>query len=389
LKNKPTIALITRNKAVAKSITDAFEGMFYINVYTNGIDLHNAILNHHVPQAIIADDELKGANGTALRHTLISFGHGRIPFMLLLNTINNTQRKLAMIGGITDIFSKPLNTTAIQLRVPYLIENHLASFANTPTVQHKKMPFSKRLFDIIFSGMALLLLSPLFFIIAVLVKLGSAGPVFYYSLRVGAGYKIFKFYKFRSMVFGADAKLESLSHLNQYNSAKKSIPVAASVKQLCASCIKSGSGCINALYADNKIICENLYKHQKGSNTSAAFIKIKDDPRITRIGNFIRNTSIDELPQLWNVLIGDMSIIGNRPLPIYEADKITTDKYAERFIAPAGITGLWQVEKRGGGEMSEEERLNLDNKYARTHSLLNDAKLLIRTIPALFQSANV
>jgi len=389
LKNKPTIALITRNKAVAKSITDAFEGMFYINVYTNGIDLHNAILNHHVPQAIIADDELKGANGTALRHTLISFGHGRIPFMLLLNTINNTQRKLAMIGGITDIFSKPLNTTAIQLRVPYLIENHLASFANTPTVQHKKMPFSKRLFDIIFSGMALLLLSPLFFIIAVLVKLGSAGPVFYYSLRVGAGYKIFKFYKFRSMVFGADAKLESLSHLNQYNSAKKSIPVAASVKQLCASCIKSGSGCINALYADNKIICENLYKHQKGSNTSAAFIKIKDDPRITRIGNFIRNTSIDELPQLWNVLIGDMSIIGNRPLPIYEADKITTDKYAARFIAPAGITGLWQVEKRGGGEMSEEERLNLDNKYARTHSLLNDAKLLIRTIPALFQSANV
>ena len=389
MKNKPTIALITRNKAVAKSITDAFEGMFYINVYTNGIDLHNAILNHHVPQAIIADDELKGANGTALRHTLISFGHGRIPFMLLLNTINNTQRKLAMIGGITDIFSKPLNTTAIQLRVQYLIENHLASFANTPTVQHKKMPFSKRLFDIIFSGMALLLLSPLFFIIAVLVKLGSAGPVFYYSLRVGAGYKIFKFYKFRSMVFGADAKLESLSHLNQYNSAKKSIPVAASVKQLCASCIKSGSGCINALYADNKIICENLYKHQKGSNTSAAFIKIKDDPRITRIGNFIRNTSIDELPQLWNVLIGDMSIIGNRPLPIYEADKITTDKYAERFIAPAGITGLWQVEKRGGGEMSEEERLNLDNKYARTHSLLNDAKLLIRTIPALFQSANV
>lgn len=84
-----------------------------------------------------------------------------------------------------------------------------------------------------------------------------------------------------------------------------------------------------------------------------------------------------------------MSIIGNRPLPIYEADKITTDKYAARFIAPAGITGLWQVEKRGAGEMSEEERLNLDNKYARTHSLLNDAKLLIRTIPALFQSANV
>ena len=389
MKNKPTIALITHNKVIVKSITDAFEGMFAVSVYTNGITLHNAILNHHVPQAIIADDELKGPNGTALRHTLTSFGHGSIPFMLMLNTINNAQRKLAMIGGITDIFSKPLNITAIQLRVPYLIENHLASFANTTIVPHKKMPFSKRLFDIFFSSLALLLLSPLFLIIAVLVKLGSAGPVFYYSLRVGAGYKIFKFYKFRSMVFGADTKLESLSHLNQYNSAKKSIPVAPAVKQLCGTCFKAGTGCINALFADDKVICENLYKQQKGSNANAAFIKIKDDPRITRIGNFIRNTSIDELPQLWNVFIGDMSIIGNRPLPIYEADKITTDKYAARFIAPAGITGLWQVEKRGAGEMSEEERLNLDNKYARTHSLLNDAKLLIRTIPALFQSANV
>eukprot|EP01136_Pigoraptor_vietnamica_P014326 Opistho-1_new@56395 len=121
----------------------------------------------------------------------------------------------------------------------------------------------------------------------------------------------------------------------------------------------------------------------------AAFIKIKDDPRITKVGKFIRNTSMDELPQLWNVFIGDMSIVGNRPLPLYEAEKITSDKYALRFMAPAGITGLWQVEKRGRGEMSEEERLNLDNNYAKTHSFLNDIRLILRTIPALFQSENV
>ncbi|MFX4489871.1 sugar transferase, partial [Acinetobacter baumannii] len=94
-------------------------------------------------------------------------------------------------------------------------------------------------------------------------------------------------------------------------------------------------------------------------------------PRITKVGKFIRNTSIDELPQLWNVIIGDMSIVGNRPLPLYEAEKLTTDKYAMRFMAPAGITGLWQVEKRGKGEMSEEERLMLDNKYAENHSFIN------------------
>ena len=114
-----------------------------------------------------------------------------------------------------------------------------------------------------------------------------------------------------------------------------------------------------------------------------------DDARVTRSGAIIRKLRIDELPQLWNVLIGDMSIVGNRPLPLYEAEKLTTDKYALRFLAPAGITGLWQVEKRGKGSMSEEERLQLDNVYASNHSFLNDIKLICKTIPALFQKENV
>ncbi|MNT92897.1 UDP-glucose:undecaprenyl-phosphate glucose-1-phosphate transferase [compost metagenome] len=84
-----------------------------------------------------------------------------------------------------------------------------------------------------------------------------------------------------------------------------------------------------------------------------------------------------------------MSIVGNRPLPIYEAEKLTTDKYVLRFAAPAGITGLWQVEKRGRGEMSEEERLILDNTYALKQSFWNDIRLILKTIPALFQKENV
>jgi lipopolysaccharide/colanic/teichoic acid biosynthesis glycosyltransferase len=100
--------------------------------------------------------------------------------------------------------------------------------------------------------------------------------------------------------------------------------------------------------------------------------------------------TVDELPQLFNVLIGDMSIVGNRPLPMYEAEKITTDQFALRFIAPAGITELWQVTTRGkGGTMSQEERMELDNQYAMTYSFWNDIKLILRTVPALFQKVNV
>ncbi|MBP6589825.1 MAG: sugar transferase, partial [Chitinophagaceae bacterium] len=131
------------------------------------------------------------------------------------------------------------------------------------------------------------------------------------------------------------------------------------------------------------------------SKKKAAFVKIVNDPRITRVGRFIRNTSIDELPQLINVIKGDMSIVGNRPLPVYEAEMLTKDNLSKRFLAPAGITGLWQVELRGkGGNMSEEERMRLDNEYADhfrdgKYSFWYDMKLILRTIPALLQKSTV
>ena len=138
------------------------------------------------------------------------------------------------------------------------------------------------------------------------------------------------------------------------------------------------------------MICEKIFADYKRVKENFKFIKIENDPRTTRFGKFMRNTSIDELPQLINVLKGDMSIVGNRPLPLYEAEKLTTDQFALRFMAPAGITGLWQVTNRGlSGHMSVEERMELDNEYAKNSSFLYDIKIILRTIPALFQKENV
>jgi lipopolysaccharide/colanic/teichoic acid biosynthesis glycosyltransferase len=124
-------------------------------------------------------------------------------------------------------------------------------------------------------------------------------------------------------------------------------------------------------------------------NDSGTFFKIENDPRITRVGAFIRRTSIDELPQLINVLLGDMSLVGNRPLPVYEAEKVTVDNDVLRFKSPAGITGLWQVEARGKKAVSEEERKEFDRFYASHFNLLLDLKILWKTLPAAVQEAKV
>jgi len=342
--------------------------------------------------AIVAYSEIMGPLGLSLVNDIKKQSFPAVPFFLVINHLNSNLRQLALTAGIVDVFTLPLKPKQVERRVNFTIENWTQLKKDlkqeVPTI--KNIQFGKRLFDVFFAGSALLLLSPLFLVIYILVKLESKGPAFYYSLRVGTGYKVFKFYKFRSMFVNADQRIKDLKHLNQYaiDSANKAGDVTVSEFALCDQCASFGK-CQYPMYADNIQWCEKDFRYSKRASAGSAFFKIKNDPRITKVGNFIRNTSIDELPQLWNVVIGNMSIVGNRPLPLYEAEKLTTDKYILRFSAPAGITGLWQVEKRGKGEMSEDERLMLDNVYAQTYSLKNDLKLILKTIPALFQKENV
>lgn len=223
-------------------------------------------------------------------------------------------------------------STIEEIEVPYAFD--LAS-----------MPKSiiKRMFDIVVSFAAIIILLPVFAILALLIKLESPGPVIYVSKRAGRGYKIFNFFKFRTMILDADKNVEGLSHLNKYNGT----------------------------YSGNPI-----------------FFKVANDPRITKFGMFLRKTSLDELPQLFNVLKGDMSLVGNRPLPLFEAASLTTDEWAARFLAPAGMTGLWQIKKNDQHNMSVEERISLDIAYAHKYNFLYDLWIMANTPSALIQRSN-
>ena len=192
----------------------------------------------------------------------------------------------------------------------------------------------KRTFDIVVAGAAFVALLPLFLLAALAVKLSSPGPMFFCQERIGLNKRRFRMLKFRSMVQDAETLQANLEKLNE---------------------------------------------------ASGPVFKIKNDPRITPVGRFLRRSSIDELPQLLNVLAGDMSLVGPRPLPIRDYEGFHEDWQRRRFSIKPGITCLWQV--GGRSDLSFEEWMQLDLKYLDEWSLWLDLKILTRTVPAVFRGA--
>lgn len=369
-----------------------------MKITSNSIQVQKILKRGHSLDVILCEQNLPGNTGIALYETNKKLINKRkIIYILLSDTYREALFKKAFEIGILDCFDSSTTTAKHVFDRINAIFNYRkikSSYRQKKEKLQFKYPVSKRIFDIVFSFIALLVLSPLLLVVIILIRLESKGKVYYIAKRVGR--KTFDFYKLRSMRIGSDKLINELAkENNQYNQTSKKNQLPTN----CPRCAKLAEDkyCSTLLFIDQKEICEYWYlyhKEQKRSSEST-FIKIKNDPRITKIGTFIRNTSIDELPQLINVLKGDMSIVGNRPLPVYEAELLTEDSLSKRFLAPAGITGLWQVEMRGRkGKMSEDERIALDNTYAdyfvgNRYSFWYDFKLILRTIPALIQKSNV
>jgi lipopolysaccharide/colanic/teichoic acid biosynthesis glycosyltransferase len=367
----------------------------------NSIQATNYLNSNTPPDAIICNYNLPGNNGLFLFDWIREHAeYNTIPFILLAKEFNSDVYKQAFKKRVDDFYvTSVTNPEDILSRIKFLcLHKKVSSITKLPATNDEmyRMPLSKRIFDILVASSVLLVASPFLVLILIAIKLESKGKVYYISKRVGR--KTFDFYKLRSMRTGSDELLKKLAkEKNQYNTAQK--PADNLLDMPCPRCSKlpKGETCSPIMYIDTHEICDYWFNVQKieAAKTNSTFVKIVDDPRVTRVGKFIRNTSIDELPQLINVLKGDMSIVGNRPLPVYEAEMLTADSLSKRFLAPAGITGLWQVELRGkGGNMSEEERMRLDNEYAEhfkgdNFSFWYDIKLILRTIPALLQKDSV
>ena len=203
------------------------------------------------------------------------------------------------------------------------------SIAGIGPLFERSMPLWKRSLDVAVAFVGLVLLAPLFAVVALAIKVTSTGPVFFLQSRSGRGGKPFVMWKFRTMVVDAEARKKELMESNE----------------------------------------------QDGS----AF-KMKKDPRVTRLGKFLRATSIDELPQLWNVLRGEMSLVGPRPLPCGETASCASWQRQRLDLTP-GLTCIWQV--KGRCRVSFADWMRMDVQYIRSHSLAQDLKLLVLTVPAV------
>lgn len=200
--------------------------------------------------------------------------------------------------------------------------------------KRKEYYILKRIIDIVGSAFGIIILSPIMIIIAVLIELESKGSIIFSQERVGKDGKLFKMYKFRSMIENAEELLDNLKDKNEM---------------------------------------------------SGPMFKIKDDPRITRVGKFIRKTSIDELPQLFNVLKGEMSLVGPRPNLPREVEKFT-DFQKQKLLAKPGLTCYWQV--MGRNNIDFEDWMKLDVKYIKERSIWIDMKLIFKTFFVLFGDKN-
>jgi len=199
----------------------------------------------------------------------------------------------------------------------------------------------KRAQDILVSATLLLALLPVLLLIAVLVKSGSRGPVFFAQTRIGHRMKLFRMFKFRTMKCDADPALHH---------------------EFVSAFIRA--------------------RDQRGASGAARVFKLTNDPRVTPVGRLLRKTSLDELPQLWNVLRGEMSLVGPRPPLPYELEQYETWHRRRVLEAKPGMTGLWQVS--GRSRTTFDEMVRLDLRYARTRSLWTDMKILLATPAAVF-----
>jgi lipopolysaccharide/colanic/teichoic acid biosynthesis glycosyltransferase len=305
------------------------------------------------PDAIICEQNLPGGVGIAFYDFWIEQFDPKhqIPFLLLDDKKTPELIEKAKQKKIDAVYFKPVTVETLVTRILTLRNDkpltNSAIQEKTNSSTYYKVPVIKRTLDIVTASLLLLIVSPFLLIFAIAIRLESRGRIYYISKRVGSGYNLFDFYQLRTMYALSGRRLKEISRLN----------------------------------------------HDIRDTSELNHENIDADPRISKVGRILRKLHLDELPQLFNVLKGDLSIVGNRPLKIHDAELLTPEDLTHRLSGPAGVTGIWKLRSiRRLKRMSNDERRSLDNKYykiaRRKFFLWSDLWIMARTIPVMLRRGN-
>jgi exopolysaccharide biosynthesis polyprenyl glycosylphosphotransferase len=317
--------------------------------------------------------------------------------ILMTDTMNQEDREVYMKCGINDTIHQEASVTELNKKIQFISERENILFDDEAPkygILKFKIPIWKRMFDIIFSSIAIIILSPVFILTAIAIKLESKGPILFKSKRVGTNYTIFDFLKFRSMYTDAEQRLSELSKdRNQYaetndKEESKATITAPLGDQAEMSMMDMGleSGMMIGdeeimLVGDDFVVAESDFAKKKEEEINNAFVKIENDPRVTKVGRFIRKYSIDELPQLFNILVGQMSLVGPRPERPQFVEKFKEEipRYMIKHQVRPGLTGWAQINGLRG-DTAIDRRIEYDLYYIENWTLELDIKILFLTI---------
>jgi len=317
-----------------------------------------------LPDAIICEQKLPVGDGIGFHDFWIEQfdPDHQVPFLLIDDKKATDLVDKALQKKIDAIYIKPVTletlvSSILTLRSDKTPTDKLFDKKAIPSTSYK-IPVLKRMIDLVTASLILLIISPFLLIFAIAIRIESRGKIYFVSKRLGSGYKLFDFYQLRTMYSSSGRRLKEISHLNHNVQHEPSNPTQV------------------------------LKEKNKTPN-----MNFEADPRISKVGRVLRKLHFDELPQLVNVLKGDLSIVGNRPLKIYDAELLTSEDLINRMQGPAGVTGLWKLKSRRRlKRMLSEERRALDNKYykiaRRKFSVWSDLWIIARTIPVMLRRGN-
>ncbi len=381
MKEKPLLAIVTASDELQILFSNVLGESFNLDFYRSPTSLIETIETENRKYNLIFSDldlqsqgcyELREARQT--NHKLAD-----VPFVLLLDSISNDLKRECMNMRISDFVLKPIDVE--RLKTVIACEIGLTKCEEIPKESKPyHLSANKRIFDIVVSGLALILFFPLFLIVGILTAAISKSSPFVGNNRVGMGAKTFKLWQFRTTYKEGDKRQYCNKQTLQGNPADKQPDRSALLNKKCPECEAAKIPCQQPQCFDDGIICEKLQHIIK----KPAEKEVINEPGIHPFGKYLKKMKIENLPQLWNVFIGDMSIVGNDPVTVCEFIQLTFNEDALRFCAPAGMLSLMKVMKTHNGALAEKARLTYDRDYAARAEtgglLLYDILLIMKWI---------